>query len=104
MSRFLQAKGRIFTSFSINSVYTMHPFLICNFLLLFGLFTSCNNESKIIKTTNFEIKDFTPVNNWKEEITIDSSRVKYIELDYKDAINHGATFIRIGSAIFGQRI
>jgi len=24
--------------------------------------------------------------------------------DYKDAINHGATFIRIGSAIFGQRI
>jgi len=62
-------------------------FLICNFLLLFGLFTSCNSESKIIKTTNFEIKDFTPVNNWKEEITIDSSRVKYIELDYKDAIN-----------------
>jgi len=24
--------------------------------------------------------------------------------DYKDAINHGATFIRIGSAIFGKRI
>jgi uncharacterized pyridoxal phosphate-containing UPF0001 family protein len=24
--------------------------------------------------------------------------------DYKEAIDHGATFIRIGSSIFGQRI
>ena len=67
--------------------YKNYILLIFFFFLMTSLFTSCNNGSVIIKTTNFEIKDFTPVNNWKEEVTIDSNHVKYLELDYTDALS-----------------
>ena len=60
--------------------------LLISIVLLFTLFVSCHNESRITKTKNFEIKDFTPVNNWKEEVVVDSNHVKYLELDYSDAV------------------
>ena len=56
-------------------------------LLLLVLLNACNNGSTIIKSTNFEITDFAPISNWDKEITLDSSKVKYLELDYIDAVN-----------------
>ncbi len=60
--------------------------LIIPLISIVLFFNSCQNTDKTVKTNVFEIKDFTPLANWTEEIKIDSHKVKYIELDYTDAI------------------
>ena len=51
---------------------------------------------------NNTIKYFKTVNDLNSSLALKELSMG-MSADYLDAVNHGATFVRIGSSIFGER-
>jgi len=66
------------------------------FLLLFSLISFSNNNPQFDEFKKISFDEFKNQNNF-QELSMGMSS------DYLEAIENNATFVRIGSSIFGQR-